>query len=303
MYKVLWLDDKYETTELISEEALIQDIRLVGYTNAKEGIEELEASHQDYDAVLLDGLFYENADQAGTDVDDTAFGQVAKALSNLRAQQVFMPWFILSGQKKFRKGDSSYIKLFKDESYAGGKIFDKNKDEDIEELWREIKEAADNRPERKARLTNPEIFKIFEKGYLPSEVEDQVLQLLANPLPKNNSELKAVLTNIRSVQESIFVKLENIKVLPHFNHFHQKVNHLSGNIDYRNGRKPRTTAYQPQEIENLQNWIYYTCGTYIHHLEAQHYDQYMISNYAVESLRTGLMEILLWFEVTYRENI
>ena len=304
MYKVLWFDDKYETTELIADEALLKDIRLVGYTNAKDGIVELEECHQEYDAVLLDGLFYENADQTGTELDDNAFGQVAKALSNLRAKQIFMPWFILSGQKKFRKGDSPFIKLFKDESYAEGKIFDKNNDEDIEKLWAEIKDAADKRPQRKARLSNPEIFKIFEKGCLPEEVEDQVLKLLAKPLPSDNSELKAVITNIRSVQESIFLKLSSIRVIPNnINSTNQKIKHLSGNISARSNWQATTAVYQNPEIENLQRWIYFTCGSYIHHLESQHYDQYMISNYAVESLKMGLMELLLWFEKVYKENI
>ncbi|MBZ9631244.1 hypothetical protein LB465_10685 [Salegentibacter sp. LM13S] len=304
MYKVLWFDDKYETTELIADEALLKDIRLIGYTNAKDGIVELEESYKEYDAVLLDGLFYENADQRGTELDDNAFGQVAKALSNLRAKQIFMPWYILSGQKKFRKGDSPFIKLFKDESYAEGKIFDKNKDEDIEKLWAEIKDAADKRPQRKARLSNPEIFKIFEKGCLPEEVEDQVLKLLAKPLPSDNSELKAVLTNIRSVQESIFLKLASIRVIPNnINSTNQKIKHLSGNISARSNWQATTAVYQNPEIENLQRWIYFTCGSYIHHLESQHYDQYMISNYAIESLKMGLMELLLWFEKIYKENI
>ena len=139
---------------------------------------------------------------------------------------------------------------------------------------------------------------------MPSDVEDQVLQLLSNPLPQNNSELKAVLTNIRSVQESIFLKLQGIRVIPNnLGSANQKIKHLSGNINTRNDFKPATTVYQNQDIETLQKWIYFTCGNYIHHLESQHYDEYMISNYAVESLKMGLMEILLWFEVTYRENI
>lgn len=304
MYKVLWFDDKFETSELTLEEALLEDIILIGYTNAKEGVKELQENYNEYDAVILDGLFYEDAEQAGTDLDDSAFGQVAKVISNLKAREIFLPWFIYSGQKKFRKGDSPFIKLFKEESYAGGKIFDKNKDEDSEELWREIKKAADKRPQRKARLKNPEIFKIFEKGYLPSEVEDQVMQLLSKPLPKNNSEIKAILTNIRSVQESIFLKLESIRVIPdNIRSANQKIKHLSGNISSSNNYEATTTVYQNQDIEVLQKLIYFTCGNYIHNLEEQHYDEYVLSNYAVESIKMGLMELLLWFETTYRENI
>ena len=36
--------------------------------------------------------------------------------------------------------------------------------------------------------------------------------------------------------------------------------------------------------------------------ENQHNDGYMISNYAIESLRNGLLELLMWFKKTYQEN-
>jgi hypothetical protein len=302
-YKVIWFDDQHEEFEIDKENAFAEDIQLIGYSNAKEGIPELRDNYKDYDAVILDGLFFTSSEHTGTDIDQTAFGEVAKVLSDLKAQNKILPWFIYSGQKSFVKDKNVLVDVLKDSSFANGKIFDKSKDEDFIELLNEIKKAADSNPERKIKVSNPQIFSIFEEGILPVEIETQILSIFLNPLPSNKAELKSVLTNIRSIQESIFIKLENIGVLQKGLSFNHKNIHLSGNKNHASGYKPTTTEYQTTEIENLQKWIYITCGTYIHHLEREHYNGHMISNYAVKSMFSGLLELLLWFKKTYKENI
>mgnify|MGYP005851518813 CR=1 FL=1 len=302
MYKVLWFDDEYETLEDIVEDCLLEDIQLIGFSNAKDGIKALNEDKYRFDAILLDGMFFNDDSQSG-DPNDSAFGEVAIALSNLKAKGIIIPWFIYSGQKNFVKDNNRLVDLLKDDAFANGKVFDKNLDEDFKELCLEIKKAVDLQPLTQARHNNPELMEIFELGYLPESVEENLLSLLIKPLPNSNSELKEILTNIRSIQESCFVKLKGINVLADdLDTFNKKMNHLSGNISRSNNWKPRSEVYQTNEIKNLNEWIYYTCGTYLHYLENQHYDGYMISNYAVDSLRYGLYEILLWFKKTYEEN-
>jgi hypothetical protein len=301
-YKVIWFDDEHENFQPIKDEALLENVQLIGYSNAEAGIPELINNYKEYDAVILDGLFYRTSEQAGTDIDQSAFGEVAKVLSDLKAQKKIIPWFVYSGQKSFVKDKNILVDILRDNSFANGKIFDKNKDEDFIELLNEIKKAADCNPERIIKVSNPFLFSIFENGLLSEEVESQLLYLLLNPLPNSKSELKAALTNIRSILESIYVKLEGINVLPKNLSISNKMKHLSGNKSRETNWNAISTIYQTNEIENLHKWIHITCGTYIHHLEEQHYDGYMISNYAVDSLRTGLMELLLWFKKTYIEN-
>ncbi|MFY8181939.1 MAG: hypothetical protein ACOVLG_09185 [Flavobacterium sp.] len=302
-YKVIWFDDEHEKFQPIKDQAILKDIKLIGYSNSKEGIPELRNNYKDYDAVVLDGLFFKNSDHQGTDIDDSAFGEVAKVLSELKAQNKILPWFIYSGQKSFVKDKNSFVELFKDTSFANGKVFDKNKDEDFIELLTEIKKAADSNPERKIKISNPEIFSIFEEGILPVEIETQLISIFQKHHFENKAELKAILTNIRSIQESIFIKLEGIGVLQSGLTFNQKNIHLSGNKSHASRYIATSTEYQTSEIENLQKWIWLTCGTYIHHLEDEHYNGYLISNYAVKSMFSGLLELLLWFKKTYKENI
>lgn len=306
MYKVLWFDDEHETLELIKQEALLNDIQLIGYSNAREGLKALNEDPKLYDAILLDGLFLKNEDQSKDDVTDEAFGEVAKTLGLIKERNIIIPWFIYSGQPNFVKDNNVLVNLFKDQAFANGKIFNKNKDEDFPELCNEIKKAVNNQPITQARHDNLEIFMIFKDGYLSSNVEDNVLQLLIQSLPQNNTEFKGMLTNIRSIQESCFNKLKGINVIPsNLSRFTDELKHLSGNMTWNSTLRkyePKSTIYQSHEIELLQSYIYKTCGSYIHYLDNQNYGGYMISNYTIESLRQGLLEILLWFRKTYHEN-
>jgi hypothetical protein len=304
MYKVLWFDDEHTTLELIKEEALIADIQLVGFGDSTSGLKELEQSYKEYHAVLLDGLFFKNENDTGDVQSSEAFGEVAKVLGNLKAQGIIIPWFIYSGQKSFVKDKNVLVDVFSDGAFAKGKIFDKNNDDDFIELCSEIKIEADKLPITIVKNKYSDIFEIFELGYLPDAVEENILDLLIKPLPQNNSELKGILTNIRSIHESCFLKFTSINVIPrNITSVSQKFKHLSGNIRRDNNWEPTSEVYQAKEILNLNEWIYYTCGTYLHYLDDQHYNGYMISNYAVESLKNGLLEILLWFKKIYEENI
>lgn len=298
MYKVLWLDDEHQKFQPIKDEALLEDVQLIGYTNASDGGIELSRNHKHYDAVILDGLFLRNED---SDITSVAFGDVAKILSELKSKGIVKPWFIYSGQPSFVKDKNTLVEVFKDESFAAGKVFDKSKETDFIELLKEIKKCADENPVRQIKLKNQEVFSIFDSGLLDDDQEQELLDLFFELDKIEGIDFKAVFTKIRSLQEKIFIKLENIGVLPKLHKFSQKCRHLSGNItkDSQGNFAPTTEVYQTSEIENLQEWIYFTCGTYIHALELQHYGGYMISSYALKSLFFGLLELLLWFKKTY----
>lgn len=302
-YKVIWFDDEHDKFQPYKDEAILNNVQLIGYSNSAEGIPELKENHKDYDAVILDGLFFKVEGQKGTDIDQSAFGEVARTLNELKAKGVILPWFIYSGQPSFVKDKNVLLEVLKDETFANGKVFDKNKFQDFTELLEEIKREADKNPERIIKMKNPGIFSIFDEGILGVDVESQLISLFKNHTYENRAELKAILTNIRSIQESIFVKYEGIHVLPKNLTFINKVKHLSGNKTAVNGWNATSDEYQTSEIENLQKWIYLTCGTYIHHLENAHYTGEVISNYAVKSMFYGLLELLLWFKKTYKENI
>lgn len=214
-YKVLWFDDQYNELESIKDDAILNQIHLNGFSNADEGLKELETNYENYDAVLLDGLFYENKDQKGTDIDDSAFGKVALKLSLLKKEGSYLPWFIFSGQTKFLKGDSPFIKLFVKENAAKGKVFDKNSDKDFNELCKAIKSAVDEKPQNKIRYAHPQVFNIFSNNFLDNDTEKTLIELLQKLNNNNlNEHPKIEFTKLRKIIEKLVDKALQKNLIP-----------------------------------------------------------------------------------------
>ncbi|MEH6745795.1 MAG: hypothetical protein V7670_03065 [Maribacter arcticus] len=180
MYRVLWFEDEHETLEDIIDDFLVQDINLIGFANADAGLEVLLGDPKQFDAVLLDGLFFKSSKNTGNDVSEEAFGSVAKALLTLNAQGYVLPWFIYSGQKSFVKDNNTLVNVFKDEASASGKVFDKNNDKDLIELCCAIKEAANKQSITRVRQEYPDAFQPFEIGILERKHEHLLLDILVS---------------------------------------------------------------------------------------------------------------------------
>ena len=141
-YKILWFDDEHQTLETVKEEALVNDIELIGFTNAKSGLKELEDNFNQYQAVIVDGLFFDESEQDEIDKGGTAFGKVALFLKSQKDKGKVIPWFILSGQPSFVKEKNILVELLSDSDFNNGKIYDKNNDEDFVKLFSDIKSEA-----------------------------------------------------------------------------------------------------------------------------------------------------------------
>lgn len=292
-YNILWMDDKHEELGGFKLQAAQNEIVLNSFKSRNAGIAELLKNYPLYDGVLFDAKFFKDEDDAAGSEDLAALNKAKESLLQLPKK---FEMFVLTGQAQ----------LFEDKIFNTfvPKYFRKGIAEDINKLFAELKQSADKQVDTQIRHDHQEIFSVFSSGYLPADIELQVLELIKADSPENRVEIKSLLTNIRSVHESCLLQLEAIKVIPDANAaFSSVVKHLSGNKTPVNGYKSTTKEYQNDAIENLNKWLYFTCGKYIHNLKEENYKDYMISRYAVESLRSGLLELLLWFKKTYEENI
>ncbi len=297
-YKILWVDDQHQDKEMIQFiiDAESEGLLLDGYASFEEAFEVLEKHIPIFDAILLDGMFFERKDQVAGTEDEVGIGMAIARINELKSKKVF-PWFVLSGKDQFTKSKNSILTANRK------RCFDKTNPKDVVELFTVIKQEADQQVDTQIRHNHKDIFSVFTNGYLPKEIELQVFDLIKSPLPVTRVEMKSMLSNIRSIHESCLLQLEAIKVLPDADAaFSSVVKHLSGNKNPANGYKATSKEYQNDAIENLNKWLYFTCGKYIHNLKDENYNGYMISKYAAESLRNGILELLLWFKKTYEEN-
>lgn len=291
-YKLIWIDDQYIDQPGFITEAELEDIELICFKTSREGMAELERNLNLYDGVILDAKVYKDTEDELAKLDGLA-ASIHKiiALSSKR----IIPYFIFTAHPDLIVSETFSAMLNGKSTYL--------KNLDNEKLFKDIKAEADKNIETQIRHKNKAIFEIFQKKFLSSDVEIQVLDLIKSVLPTSKNELKGFLSCIRSIHESCLLKLEEIGVLTKADDkFNNVIKHLSGNKTKESRYLPTTKEYQNDAIENLNKWLYFTCGKYIHNLKEDNYKGYMISNYAAESLRSGLLELLLWFKHTCETN-
>jgi hypothetical protein len=208
-YKVLWFDDEHAQLETIKDEALINNIELIGFSNAEEGIKEINSNYPFYDAVIVDGKFYSDTTHSGDAVEDAALFKVARALDKLEDKKK-IPWFILSGQDSFTKQNNRIATEYQD-----NKVFDKNVDEDFDQLWIDIKKAADLQLDTQIRHKFFRVFEVCNERYIGEETAKLLLNSLKAVSCENlNLDTEDLFNPIRKIIERLFSAFNKINLLP-----------------------------------------------------------------------------------------
>lgn len=279
-YKVMLVDDDVRYAESFVDKAGLRDVEVVHFTDWEAALSELNQNFTDYGALIIDGLGKLNQDGSGD--NPMHLNQALNDIKVLLGKGNFIPYFI---------NTAYYEDLAK---YFGGEpIFDKKKNEEdliLEEIDKAVSEIEVNRIKAKYN----DVFEIFSKKYLNRNDEDLLLKTIVNVDSTILAEIKGNLTNIRSIQESMYtaLKSDHIGIVPRalvkFNDINK---HLDGNLD--KDFKPTKEVYQNSSISSLSKTLYWISGQYIHSLEKQ---DYLISNYTVKALLFSLLEILRWFK-------
>jgi hypothetical protein len=309
-YRVIWFDDEFHTLNIIKENASLSGITLVGFDNAKEGIEELEKHFLDYDGAVVDGKFYSKPGQSGDSVDDIALFSVGAALDRLNAKKV-IPWFILSGQISFTKQINPYAKAYKD-----NKVYDKTKEEDIESLWDDLKMAADLQLDTQIQYEFAKVFEVCNPNYIGDDAKRPLLQILKSVRePLSEFDDKLYFTQIRIILESMF-RAANKTGLLHDNCIKVgKVNltesslFLSGEPTKYAGVKCSKSHFSKIISDQVKSILFIT-GAASHTVDAEisnninleEYRKTLATPYLLYSLTFQVMDILVWFKKYVDQN-
>jgi hypothetical protein len=194
-----------------------------------------------------------------------------------------------------------------DESFSGFKRFNKNEEiflkGDEDNLFQRIQWYCDNSENLKIKRTYPDIFQIFEEGLMDNIQEIQMLNILKSLDEKDTSKFKGILSDVRSMQEAIYKKInQKDKTIVPDNMFkyngmiewNKLMKHLIGKSSETNcvqQRIPASSSYKNQTVFNFADSLYWSCGEYIHTVPT---GGYMISQYALKSLIYNLLELLIW---------
>ena len=207
-YKVLWMDDKCNESSHLNYimRARKVGIELIGFENAEDGLENFKLNPSFYDAILLDGLFYLNNSDKGDNVSETALQTVLSALYNYP-----IPKFVLSGQTSFTDTKNPVIE--NNIQIVG--LYKKSNEDDLNRLWEDIKNKANEIEVVKLKQKYSRVFKITEEKYLGSSSFESLLKLVY--LLESDSEYaqtKDDFISIRKFTEIIIDKLFDLNLIP-----------------------------------------------------------------------------------------
>ncbi|MCA6412981.1 MAG: hypothetical protein IM601_12810, partial [Cytophagales bacterium] len=303
-YKVLWFDDEFDELLLIKETAAINDISLHGFSNAEEGVAELEKNYLIYDAVIADGLFFNKPGQSGDSVKDTALFSVARAIDKLSDKKV-MPWFILSGQSSFTKEKNRYA-----EGYKNNKVYDKTSQDHLDLLWNDVKREADLQPETQIKHDYAKAFELCQAKYIGKAALKPLMQILKSVREPNSSfDDELYFTQIRIILELMFRATNTIGLLHDRCVDGGKVNlsesslFLSGVATKHLGVSCKKAHFNKIISESVKSIIFIT-GAASHTVDPEiknninltDYRQSVNTPYLLYSLTFQLLDILIWFK-------
>ncbi len=300
VYNVLWFDDEHERLETIKENALLNQIRLAGFNNAKDGLDELKRRLEFYDAVLVDGMFYNVKENTGDTVSDEGFISVARGLDEIAYQKKF-PWFILSGQTSFTNVINPFAKAYKE-----NKIYNKNFDEDYKRLWTNIKSEADQVEDTQIKHQFQSVFEACTANY----IGENSAKCLISILKKGNAleafkDPEIYFNPLRKIIEAFFKACNKKGLLP--NTF------ISGSVSLNESSKFFSGSpeknYQLIEptfpgkiiVNNIRNVVTISQSA-SHMADVDEFVQYVNTPYLLMSITYQLMDILVWFKRYVDEN-
>jgi hypothetical protein len=203
-YKVLWIDDEPEKQDGFFEEAFLEQIDVYNFKTSKLGMEELSSKTEQYDAVILDALVYDQSEDESADLGGLYNSiSIIKSLSNTKK----IPYFIFSAYIHSDKFDQVRKLLSKEN------IFIKVKENKA--LFRAIKEAADEQETTQLKHKYPNVFAICDDNYIGSKEFKRILQLIKDiENPEDIFNQQDALSPMRKVLEAIFKKLNEIGLIP-----------------------------------------------------------------------------------------
>lgn len=197
-YNILWIDDEHDGMSGFKGDAKFNGIQLIPYKSLNEGISELKKNYPIYDGVLLDAKFFENEDDVkGSEDTDN----VHRAKEELLLLPKKFEVFVLTGQAEAYE-DKTFNKAFK-------KVYKKGIDEDIEQLFVDVKSAANQLQDTQIRHEYSRVFDVCTERYIGETAAHDLLELL-----NYNGCETGKFNQIRKIVEDVFLAFNKYDLLP-----------------------------------------------------------------------------------------
>ncbi len=287
MIKVLWFEDEYEKMDNFLIQARGENLELVPFRSAEEGIEELQKNYSHYDAVIMDAKFFLSREHEAGSEELSALAKTKAALDALSSKKKFEV-FVFTGQAK----------LFQDSSFDMfvPKYYKKGVEEDVHNLIADIKKSANNQIDTQIRHKFQRVFDVCSEKYIGEKAGHDLLDILKN---QDSMDSKKYLNVIRNIIEDLFKAFHKFELLPS--------EFISGTIDLNptcrfligtaeNGFKLDEEARLPKIIgHNLWSLLNHSqTGSHRSHID-EHINT-LASTFLFNALTFKLLDVLIWFK-------
>ncbi|RBP34229.1 hypothetical protein DFR65_101112 [Oceanihabitans sediminis] len=215
-YKVLWIDDDFNKD--FDRLAYQNGIELVHYKTSKEGMAILESGMKTnyFDAVILDGLAYNESENEEHSIDGLI--NSLNKISELR-QLKWFPVFVFTGElnKLEYKGDIKWVERFNVPIVIKGV--------DNKGFIEKVIAAADQQEITQLKHKYPNQFEICTNKYIGANHFERMIGLIKDiENPEKIKLAQDMLNPIRKIMEAILDKLNEIGLIP------DEIRHVHGGI-------------------------------------------------------------------------
>lgn len=298
-YNILWVDDECNDKEMIQfqVDAEGEGILLNGFTSFEEAFEILESKITFYDAILLDGMFFEKKDQVVGSEDEVGIGMAIAKINEIKSKKAF-PWFVLSAKDKFTKGNNSFLAANK------ARCFDKTNPNDVVELFKEIKKAADEQGDTQTRHRYQRVFEVCSEKYIGINASNDLLSILKKEnAEKAFSDPVLYFTPLRKIMEDLFSTYNKFGLLPDVFikpvALNETSKFLSGAIEkgYQLDKPVFTKV-----VSDYVRSILAVCQPAAHRAEIDEFVAEVNTPYLLLSITYQLLDVLIWSKNYFDKN-
>lgn len=296
-YNVLWIDDEHESLSGTKGRAKRNGINLIPFKSL-DGIDELEINYPFYDGVLLDAKFLErDIDIAGTEDTDNVHRAKERILQLPKKFEIF----VLTGQAE-AYDDRQFTKAFL-------KVYKKANDKDIEQLFTDIKNAADKQEDTQIRFKYKQAFDVCTERYIGDMAAQDLLNLLKI---KDNEGTNDHFNSIRKIVEDLIIAFNKYKLLPvefvrpniYLNESSKFLTGKNHKGEYFNekGFKHFDETHLSIEVSNIIRGLLTYTQAGSHRSGIDQHIRIVQNCYLIKSLVYQLMDILTWFKIYVDTN-
>lgn len=283
-YKVLWVDDEYDTPDLqeVADKASDRNINMdTACKSAEEALAHLEHPN-DFDAVILDARFFKTISNSHTSTSDLkGLRAVTKKLEQLKSEGICLPVVIFSGQT-----DTVKSEMFTD-TYADYSVFQKGLDEN--KMFDAIIQSVNERIETQVKLKYAPLFDVCVPKYLfnSSDLTNRLLNYTAQ-IEHNDAKKTEYLNDMRKLIEEFFEKCEKVGLLPlNINSLNDKSKFLC---------KENMQEYIPPYVQEAIRYILRCTQEGSHYGVADSDMRNGVASFLFRSLFFSLSNVLVWWK-------